>query len=159
TLAITAITTGIITSPRPKPEVRRTLLVVWLLGAMIVWAVFAVGGVYIWAGAPLIIGAALLAAIARPRPAASSDTWTLDLALLAFVLAAGVQLVPMPPAVRAVLSPHAESVRSAMHLEPTSAAAWHPLSVSPASTAYALGLVLASLVVFWTARKACASGM
>ena len=41
-----------------------------------------------------------------------------------------------------------------MYLGPPDAAAWQPISVSPASTAYASGLVLTALVVFWTARTA-----
>ena len=62
----------------------------WLLGAMIVWSVFAVGGVYVWAGVPLMVAAVLLAAFARPTPAASRDTRMLDGLLLASVAAAAV---------------------------------------------------------------------
>jgi O-antigen ligase len=57
------------------------------------------------------------------------------------------------------LSPHAAAIRSAIYLGPTEATGWEPLSVSPASTAYASGLVLTALVVFWAARTACARGM
>ena len=131
----------------------------WLLDAMIVWSLFAVGGVYVWAGAPLIVAAALLAVIARPTPGTSRETRALDGLLLASVVAAAVQLVPLPSAVRAAIAPHVDGFRSALYLGPTDAAAWWPLSVSPGWTAYSLGLVMTALLVFWTARRACALGM
>jgi hypothetical protein len=40
---------------------------------MIVWSVFAVGGVYAWAAVPLMVAAVVLAALARPTPGASRD--------------------------------------------------------------------------------------
>ena len=49
---------------------------------MIAWSIFAVGGVYVWAGAPLLAGAVVLAVAVRPRVAGSRETRTLDIALL-----------------------------------------------------------------------------
>jgi O-antigen ligase len=132
-------------------------LVAGLLIAMIVWSVFAVGGVYPWAGVPLMLVAALVAFIARTWPGASQETRTLDRLLLAAVAAAMIQLVPIPPVVRELLSPNARAVRDAVELRPVTSA-WLPLSVSPASTAYSIGLVLTALVVFWAARRYCARG-
>jgi hypothetical protein len=132
---------------------------VWLLDAMIVWSLFAVGGVYVWAGAPLIAAGALLAGIARPAPGTSRDTRALDGLLLAAVVAAGAQLVPLPAAVRAAISPHVDGVRTAMYIGSADPAGWWPLSLSPGWTAYSLGLVVTALLVFWTARRACAPGM
>jgi len=124
---------------------------------MIVWSVFAVGAVYVWAAAPLMAGAALLAALAPSTPGASRETRTPDALLVASVVAAAAQLVPLPPAIRAAVSPHAKTVVSAAWL--LDGAEWQPLSVSPASTAYSIGLVLTALVVFWTARSCCARGL
>jgi len=124
---------------------------------MIVWSVFAVGAVYVWAAAPLMAGAALLAALAPSTPGASRETRTLDALLVASVVAAAAQLVPLPPAIRAAVSPRAKTVVSAASL--LDGDEWQPLSVSPASTAYSIGLVLTALVVFWTARSCCARGL
>ena len=89
---------------------QRDVQVTWLLGAMIVWSLFAVGGVHVWAGVPLMIAAVLLATLARPAPGAPRDTRMLDGLLLASVAAAAAQLVPLPPAVQAAVSPHADAI-------------------------------------------------
>jgi len=132
---------------------------VWLLDAMTIWSLFAVGGVYVWAGVPLIVAATVLAVVARPAPATSRDTRALDILLLAAVAAAAAQLVPLPSAIRAAIAPHVDGLRSAIYLGPTGAGGWWPLSVSPGWTAYSVGLVMTALLVFWTARRACALGM
>ena len=69
---------------------------------MIAWSIFAVGGVYVWGGVPLGVGAAVLAVTGRPRLAASRETRALDVALLAALAAAMLQIVPLPPWVRIV---------------------------------------------------------
>jgi len=130
----------------------------WIVVAMIAWALFTVGAVYAWASAPLIAVAALLAVLAPPKLARTSDTWTLDGCLLASVAAIALQLVPLPQAVRAAVSPHAVSVVSALELRPSGATAWQPISISPWSTAYALALVLAAVVVFWVTRRGAGHG-
>ena len=126
---------------------------------MIAWSLFAVGGVYVWAGVPLMIAALALAAVGRPRPGASRDTRTIDRALVAAVAATALQLVPLPATLRAVLSPHADALRSALVLGETGASRWRPLSIDPSATIYSLGLLIATLIVFWTARRAFAHGM
>ena len=129
---------------------------VGLLAAMLAWSVFAVGGAYVWGGAPIIAAAALLAVVARPRPAAASETGLLDTALVAGLLLAAVPLVPLPPSARSLLSPQADAVRSALSLLPD--AGWRPLSLAPGATAYALGLIAAAVIVFWSARQTCGRG-
>jgi O-antigen ligase len=123
---------------------------------MVVWALFAVGGVYVWAGAPLMAAAAVLAVIARPTPGRSPETRSLDVLLAVSMAAIALQLVPWPRGVRDLISPQADAVRGAIAAAP--AAAWRPVSVSPGGTAYALGLVLTALIVFWSARAICAAG-
>jgi putative inorganic carbon (hco3(-)) transporter len=125
---------------------------------MIVWSLFAAGGVYVWAGVPLIVAAAVLAVIAPPTPGTSRETRALDGLLLASIVAAVAQLVPLPAALRAAVAPHVDGLRSALYLG-TDTAGWWPLSVSPGWTAYSLGLVTTALLAFWTARKACAFGL
>ncbi|HEV8693843.1 MAG TPA: O-antigen ligase family protein [Lysobacter sp.] len=120
---------------------------------MIAWSIFAVGGVYLWASAPLIAAAAVLAAGFKPRIASSGETRLLDIALIASAAAVALQLVPLPPS---FLTSNAQTVRSTLLLSPNQD--WQPVSLSPGSTAYALALVLSAMVAFWTARKACAGG-
>ena len=118
-------------------------MIACLVIAMIVWSVVAVGAVYEWAAAPLMLAAALLAALAPPETPGSPETRTLDRLLMASVLAAAVQLVPLPAALRGA----------------GAIATWRPSSVSPAVTANAIGLVLAALIVFRTTRTYCARGL
>lgn len=127
---------------------------------MIAWSIFAVGGVYVWAGVPVIAAAGVLAAGFRPRIASSADTHLLDWALIASAVSVGLQLVPLPPLVLAAVSPQAETIRSAFLLSPMNGGngAWHPLSLTPGWTAYALGLLVSAMLVFWTARQVCAQG-
>jgi O-antigen ligase len=129
-----------------------------LLGAMVIWSVVAVGGVYEWAGVPLMIAAVLLAIASRSWLALSDDARVLDGCLIASIVAVGAQLMPLPAAVLAIASPHANEIRAALYLQPPTTA-WQPISIDPASTAYALGLLGAALVVFWAARRACTLGM
>ena len=137
----------------------RTSFVVWLLDGMIVWSLFAVGGVYVWAGAPLIVAATVLAIVGRSKPGTSHQARALDFLLLATLVAAAAQLVPLPLWLRGAIAPHADGLRQALYLGPADPAGWWPLSVSPGWTAYTLGLVITALVVFWTVRDACAPGM
>ena len=111
----------------------------WLLDAMIVWSLFAVGGVYVWAGVPLIVAAALLVVIARPTPGTSRETRALDLLLLASVVAAVAQLVPLPPAVLGAVAPHADGLRSALYLGRLMRLGGGHSRYRPGWTAYALG--------------------
>lgn len=126
---------------------------------MIAWPLFAVGGVYAWAGVPLMAAALVLTWVSRPFGASSRDTQTLDRLLLAVVAVAALPLVPVPAAVRAVLSPRADAVLAAVHLAPIDWHGWRPISLAPAATSYALGLVLTALAVFRTTRRLCGAGM
>jgi O-antigen ligase len=60
--------------------------------------------------------------------------------------------------VHAVLSPNADSIPAAVRLAPLDKMAWRSLSVTPASTAYAIGLVLTAVLFFWAARQCCSRG-
>jgi O-antigen ligase len=131
---------------------------IWLLGAMIVWSLFAVAGVYVWAGVPLMIAAALLAVASRRAGRTSSDTRLLDAALVATVVVAAANLLPVPSAVRALLSPQADDVRAALFVAPGDPRAWRPLALSPDQTAYAIGLLLTAVIVFRAARRVFADG-
>jgi O-antigen ligase len=127
--------------------------------AVVVWSIFAVGGVYPWSAAPLIAGAAWLTGLAPPRLLASRETRVLDGLLLAVAAAAALQLLPMPPGILDAISPHAGDVFAATHFRTSVDAGWRSLSVAPWSSVYGIALMLTALVVFWTARRACTSGL
>ena len=74
---------------------------------MVAWSVFSVGGVYMWAGVPLMVAGAALLSFGRPWHGFSSETRSLDVVLLTLVAVAAAQLVPLPPAVRTLVSPPA----------------------------------------------------
>jgi hypothetical protein len=130
----------------------------WLIVAMITWSIFAVGAVYAWAAVPLIAAAVLLAILVPPKLARASDTWMLDGCLLASIAAVALQLVPLPPAIRTVASPHAAGVVSALELQASDAGLWQPISIAPWSTVYAFALVFTALVVFWATRRCAGRG-
>jgi hypothetical protein len=122
------------------------------------WSIFAVGGVYLWAGVPLLGAAVALALGARPRVAGSSETRGVDTALVLALAATAFQLVPLPGSARALITPHADTLRSALLLSRDGTSTFEPISVAPWSTAYGLGLIATAMVVFWTARQACGQG-
>lgn len=124
---------------------------------MIAWSIFAVGGAYQWTGWPVFAGAFVLVVAARPRVAASSETRILDTALITALAAILFQIVPLTESARALLTPHADGLRSALFLSHDMPAE-QPISVTPWSTVYAFFLVASVMVVFWTAREVCAEG-
>jgi O-antigen ligase len=125
---------------------------------MIAWSIFAVGGVYVWGGVPLLAGALVLAVVARPRVAWSAETRPLDVALLIGLLAVAVQLVPLPGPVRTWLAPQGDSLHASLFLSPDGVPSVQPISLAPWTTAYALALVATATLVFWTARHLSGDG-
>jgi O-antigen ligase len=124
------------------------------------WALFAFAGAYRWTVVPILAGAVVLAAVARPTPFRRPDT-LLDFALLMCLLTAAAQLVPLSPSVRHTLSPSAETVERALFLNPGGAGPTpspRPLSLDPASTVWALATGVALLLIFWSARRIFARG-
>ena len=87
------------------------------------------------------------------RPHFSSSHRAVDAALWACLAIGGTQLVPLPPAIRLALSPASAFVDAQLLLEqPASANAWRPISLDPESTAWALALAAACMLLFWAAR-------
>jgi O-antigen ligase len=74
----------------------------------------------------------------------------LDGALGTCALVLALQLVPLPPGLRAALSPSAAEVERTLFLAVTDGP--RPLSLDPRATAWALAMFLAALLVFWSAR-------
>jgi O-antigen ligase len=136
--------------------VQRTLLLLLVAASYLLFA-----GGRTWTLAPLLILAAA-AALAAPRITFSfprSDR-PLDLALVALLVAIGIQVVPLPPSVVAMLSPHAAEVRSALQLSAftSSSPSWTTITMNPAATLVALGTVVLGVTTFWTARGKFGAG-
>ncbi len=127
---------------------------------------FAASYLLLAGGAPWTLGALLgLAAVAALASPVATFTFRrqtrhLDLALIALVAAVGVQLLPLPAAIVATLSPHAATVAAAVRLTPLGVApsAWATLSVNPDATAVALGTVALGVMSFWIARTVFSAG-
>src|SRR5918994_2104437 len=114
-----------------------------------------------WTLAPLLIVAAA-AALAAPRRtfSFSKSDRPLDLALVALLIAIGIQLIPLPAALVATLSPHSAEVRTAVRFSAFGqpAPSWTTITVNPAATTAALGTVLLGVLTFWIARNRFGAG-
>ena len=95
----------------------------------------------------------MLAVVYRPQFTASHRA--VDAGLWACLAIAGVQLIPLPPAIRLALSPASASVDGQLLVlspGPASQDAWRPLSLDPVSTAWALALAAGCVLFFWAGR-------
>ena len=119
------------------------------------WALFAFAGAYRWTVVPIAAGAIVTAFIVRPsifrRPFR-----TLDAALVLCLAVTAAQLIPLPPNIRASLSPAADRIERSLvfDLPPAS----RPLSLDPTGTTWALASGVALLLIFWSARSLFARG-
>lgn len=118
---------------------------------LLAWSLLAFGAVYDWAFAPaavLAIGGAGLSLFAtRPFRARS---W-LDLWLLLIVAVALFQLVPLPEALRTLLSPNSTQYFARVSLSPPPAGAWLPLSLHPGAWLFGAGVCIAGIATLvWT---------
>jgi hypothetical protein len=130
-----------------------------LLG-VVGWALFAFAGAYRWTVLPVVVGAVVLTILVRPS-VLRSPYRVLDLALIACLLMTAGQLVPLPDTLRHTLSPSAETIDRALLFAAGAddqIAVRRPLSLDPASTAWALIVGGALLLIFWNARTIFARG-
>jgi len=146
---------------------RTTIAASWV----IIWAVLAIGAVYGWGYGPMLLGCALVAALegvrraARrptsgfPWPGPQLDGMSVALALLCGTIA--IELVPLPNAWLASISPGLDGLLRRHDLGYTAAAAGiagapgrHPLSIDPTATARGLMFVAALSAWFLALRSA-----
>lgn len=120
------------------------------LVALLGWTLFAFAGAYRWTVVPVIVVAAALLIVRRPRVMAP-HTRVLDLALVACVAATSLQLVPLPSRLRDALSPTAATVEGTLRVG-GAASLGGPLTLDATATAWAVTTALALLGVFWIAR-------
>jgi len=95
----------------------------------------------------------------RIRPPIISADWQVDLALICCLVAVTVQLIPLPPSVRAGLSPHLHEVERTLQIERLGVApSFQALSLAPDVTALSLANLAMLIATFWLARHVFESG-
>lgn len=114
-----------------------------------------------WAFPPLL-GLAALCIVVAPRATLTFPpaTRALDLALLAGAGAMVVQLLPLPAAVVAWVSPQAQVLRAQTRfaVADSAAGAWLPLTIDADATAYALATFVIGVLSYWIARATFGAG-
>lgn len=114
-----------------------------------------------WTLGPLLL-LALVGVLAAPaRTLRFPLAWRrLDASLAVIVLGILIQLIPLPDAILALVSPHAQEVRRALRFPTLGSppSGWTPLTINPEATAYALGTVVLGVLSFWIARALFAAG-
>lgn len=125
---------------------------------LVVWGALAFGAVYPWAYAPLLAGCATVGSVGivsnRSR-AFSRNSRAALFALLAIAAAVMLQLVPLPSAVLAAVSPSADTFLTNHDLNyalggnggSPDARVWHPLSLAPRDTALGLAFLISFMIL------------
>jgi O-antigen ligase len=130
-----------------------------LLSLYLLTVLAAFGGIYAWATAPTLAGAALLMTLSWRSRTPATDTRALDWSIALFVAAVGSQLLPLPAAVRAAVSPRANDVLAAVMLDAgIRSAGARPISVDPDGTLGALALVISAALTYFAARTIFSTG-
>jgi hypothetical protein len=128
-----------------------TAALILLLG----WSLFAFGAVYDWALAPVVLLATiggLATVISRRHHRAWLDLWLLIVATVAVL-----QLVPVPSAIRDLLSPNQSAYLARVSLALPAGDVWRPLSLYPGAWLFGAGACLAAIATFVWARDALES--
>ena len=114
-----------------------------------------------WTLGPLLLLAIAGVLAAPARTLRFPAAWRrLDAALAGIVLGILIQLIPLPRAVLAVVSPHTLEVRRALRFAPLGSPepGWASLTLNPEATAYALGTVVLGILSLWIARALFGAG-
>lgn len=127
---------------------------------------FAASYLLLAGGAPWTIGPLLgltaVAALASPAAtfAFPRRTRSLDIALVALLVAIAMQVVPMPASLVSSISPHARDITAAVHLVPPGVTppGWTSLTVNREATLFALATVALGVFSFWIARGVFSAG-
>jgi O-antigen ligase len=121
---------------------------------LLAWTLFAFGGVYTWAFVPALIVSVLGVTVTRAFTSRTPDRVmrVLDVALWCSVLAALVQLVPLPGALRDLLSPQESQYFARILLVAPDSGDWRPLSLVPQGWVFGVGVLAATIATFWWAR-------
>jgi O-antigen ligase len=119
-----------------------------LIVLVIAFGTLAFGGVYAWAFLPLFAAAAAIGLVGLRR-GVPKQLHPLGLALALVCAAVAAQLMPLPPAVRTLISPHEASILMRYRLGfGADASKWVPLSVNPRATEISLLAAVALSLYF-----------
>jgi O-antigen ligase len=122
------------------------------------WTLFALAGAYWWTLVPTAIGIAIATAALPPRILTRRHRW-LDAGLICCVAYGVLQLVPLPIAWRALLSPHAGDFDRAIRFGQAAVPRTAPLSIAPAATLKAVVMATLTVLTFWSARETAGRGV
>jgi O-antigen ligase len=132
-----------------------------LLVLLVAVSYLLVAGGLPWTLVPLLAIAAGAALLTPRRTFGRLRPWrSLDLALIALLVALVVQIMPLPLAVVAWLSPHRDKIADAIRLQSfvDARSAWATLSVDPGASVAALATVAIGVLTFWAARASFSAG-
>ncbi len=134
-----------------------------MLTALLAWPLFAFGGVYLWTAIPVVVGAALFAVLCPPTLCVPPEARWLDRGLVVLIAGLIAQLVPLPNAILAAVSPQTPTLLALLkldyHAEAVSGA--RPVvaaSLDPWSTLWAGAIAVAAVLVFLSTRRLFAAG-
>jgi O-antigen ligase len=124
----------------------------------VAWTLFAFAGAYAWTLVPPAAAIAVAVFYTRPR-VAGFHRRSLDLALLACLAVALLQLVPLTAPWRATISPHAAEIDAALRFGGAGVPHTSPISIAPSATLKAAGVALLTMLTFWCARDTLSRGV
>lgn len=110
---------------------------------------------------PPLLALAAVAALAAPRRtfAFPPSQRVLDLSLIALMAGMMIQVLPVPASLAAVLSPQADTVRSALAFSGVGAPpTWTTLSIDREATIRSMAVVALGILAFWVARGVFGAG-
>lgn len=116
---------------------------------MLAWTLFALGGVYAWSLVPSLVALSVITALRRP--ALGQEWLAIDAALAVTFVAAGLQIVPLPDALRAALSPASADFQQRIAI--VAAGAPRTLSLAPGAWLWGIGTLAGALLCFWATRQ------
>ncbi|MBM3777789.1 MAG: O-antigen ligase family protein [Acidimicrobiia bacterium] len=117
--------------------------------AVPVGAFAALGGAYSSSVLPLLAASSAALLLSGARIGARGDARRLDVALVAFLCAMALQIVPLPATLVAALSPGSAVLQAALSLDAGSA--WRTLSIHPAASRETFGSAASVVFLYWAA--------
>lgn len=121
----------------------------WATLVLLAWGVLAFGGVRRWAYVPLFIGCGIVGALSMPGRSVWQGHRQILLPLLIALVAGVLQLIPLPGALLAVVSPGTDYVLRQYDLQYAGGSTvFHSISIAPANTFMAVAGFACSIALF-----------
>jgi hypothetical protein len=133
---------------------RARLLLRFALFALLIWPLAAFGGRSAATAIPVAVTCLVFAILLQPvfgvRPGPRFGSG-FDHAVLALLALSALQLLPLPAAIVALVSPHAAVVNNALAIDGRAPGALRPLTISQSDTAWAWIVTVGAAAFFWMA--------